>query len=106
MEAALRAVKLDPNLVADHDLLSSIYLENGHIDLSIEHSRTALRLDPTDQQAVYHMILALRKTGQKDQVRVFMKRLVELRANAKTSQNAGKQYRLYEEPLLSTAPSH
>jgi len=105
MEAALRAVKLDPNLVADHDLLSSIYLENGHIDLSIEHSRTALRLDPTDQQAVYHMILALRKTGQKDQVRVFMKRLVELRANVKTSQNAGKQYRLYEEPLLSIAPS-
>jgi tetratricopeptide (TPR) repeat protein len=82
MGAASRAVKLDPNLFAAHDLLSSIYLENGHPDLSIEHSRTALRLDPDDQQAVYHLILALRKTGQKDQVQVFMKRLVELRANS------------------------
>jgi tetratricopeptide (TPR) repeat protein len=98
MAAAVRAVKLDPNLVAGHDLLSSIYLENGHTDLSIEHSRTALRLDPNDQQAVYHLILALRKTGQKDQAQVLMKRLVELRADAMTVQNAGKRYRLYEEP--------
>ena len=105
MAAAIRAVKLDPNLVAAHDLLSSIYLENGHIDLSIEHSRTALRLDTNDQQAVYHLILALRKTGQKDEVQVLMKRLVEVRANANTIQNAGKQYRLYEEPLPPATPS-
>jgi tetratricopeptide (TPR) repeat protein len=104
--AAMRAVKLDPNLVASHDLLSSIYLENGHTDLSIEHSRTALRLDPNDQQAVYHLILALRKAGQKDEVQALMKRLVELRASAKTIQNAGKQYRLYEEPVRPATPSH
>src|ERR1035437_6766550 len=98
VEAATRAVRLDPGLVAAHDLLSTVYLENGYTDLAIEHSRAALALDPNDQQAVYHLILALRKTGQKDQVATLLKRLVELRANAKVDQTTNKRHRLYEKP--------
>lgn len=105
MEAAARAVKLDPSLIAARDLLSSEYLENGQVDLAIQQSRAALALDPNDQQAVYHLILALRKTNQKDEVPALLKRLVELRANTSDDQKAKKRYRLYETPTGNTTPS-
>jgi tetratricopeptide (TPR) repeat protein len=108
LKAATRAVQLDPRLVGAHDLLSSIYLENGRKELAIEQSRDALALDSTDQQAVYHLILALRKTDQKDEVPALLKRLVELRANAKSDQKElNKSYRLYETsaPTASASPS-
>jgi tetratricopeptide (TPR) repeat protein len=96
VDAAERAVKLDPKLVAAHDLLSTVYLENGHTDLAIEHGRAALALDPNDQQAVYHLIVAMRKSDQKDQVPALLKRLVDLRANAKSDQASSRRYRLSE----------
>lgn len=96
-KAATRAEQLDPRLVAAHDLLSSIYFESGRTDQAIKQSRAALALDPTDQQAVYHLILALRKTDQKGEVPTLLKRLVELRANSKADQAASsKRFRLYE----------
>jgi tetratricopeptide (TPR) repeat protein len=104
VEAAARAVKLDPSLVAARDLLSSEYLEYGQIKLAIEQSRAALALDPNDQQAVYHLILALRKTDQRDQVPALLKRLVELRANTREDDKARKGYRLYETPA-PTSPA-
>jgi tetratricopeptide (TPR) repeat protein len=108
IEAATRAAKLDPDLVAAHDLLSAIYLESGHLDLSKEHSLAALKLDANDQQALYHLILAMRRTGERDQIPALMKRLVELRANAKNEHPASKRYRLYEEtaPPVSTSREH
>jgi tetratricopeptide (TPR) repeat protein len=108
IKAATRAQQLDPRLVAAHDLLSSIYMENGHPELSIKQSRDALALDPTDQRAIYHLILALRKSNQKDQVPALLKRLVELRVNAKSGEAASnKGYRLYETQKSSvvTSPS-
>lgn len=102
--AAERAVKLDPRLTAAHDLLSAIYLENGHTDLAIEHARAALALDPNDQQAVYHLIVAMRKSDQKDELPALLKRLVDLRANAKAGRAAGKRYRLSEDPSSPAAP--
>ncbi len=99
--AAERAVKLDPTLVAAHDLLSTVYLENGHTDLAIEHARAALALDQNDQQAVYHLIVAMRKSDQKNELPALLKRLVDLRATAKSGQAAGNHYRLTED----TTPS-
>jgi len=106
VEAATRAVKLDPRLVAAHDLLSSLYIENGHFDLAIEHSQDALALDANDQQAVYHLIVALRKTDQKDRVSALLKRLIELRSKSDDDQKAKERYRLYETPSSTnrTAP--
>jgi tetratricopeptide (TPR) repeat protein len=101
LKAATNAVRLDPQLVAAHDLLSSIYLENGHTDLAIKQSRDALAVDATDQQAVYHLILALRKTDQKDQIPALLKHLVELRAKS-NAEHPNKRYRLYE-PQAPTA---
>jgi tetratricopeptide (TPR) repeat protein len=105
VKAAARAVKLDPSLVVARDLLSSVYLEYGHIDLAIEQSRAALALDPRDQQAVYHLIVALRKTDQKDQIPALLKRLMELRANTKDDKKANQRYHLSESPASTSSPS-
>jgi tetratricopeptide (TPR) repeat protein len=94
VDAATKAVKLDSHLVAARDLLASIYLENGQTDLAIQESREAIALDPKDQQAVYHLILALRRTDQKDQIPSLLKRLMELRADPANHQPGAKQYRL------------
>ena len=98
VDAATCAVKLDPGMVAAHDLLSAVYLENGHTEMAIEQSHAALALDANDQQAVYHLIVALRKTGQKDQIPALLKQLVAFRANDKTGQRSNNRYRLYEMP--------
>ncbi len=57
--------------------------------------QAALAVDPNDQQAVYQLIVALRKTGDKDEIPGLLKRLVALRAESKTKDQA-KRYRLYE----------
>lgn len=92
--AAQRAVKLDPHLVAARDLLSSIYFGNGRTDEAIEQSRSALAADPNDQQAVYHLIVALRTTDQKGQVPELLKRLLQLRANNASHTTKGKRFLL------------
>jgi tetratricopeptide (TPR) repeat protein len=101
VEAAIRAVELDPRLVVAHDLLSEVYYDNGQTDLAIEQSHVALALDPNDQQAVYHLVVSLRKTGQKNQIPMLLKRLVELRASAESHQATSRGYRLYEVPKSS-----
>ncbi len=98
VKAATRAVELDPSLVAAHDLLGTVYMQSGHTKQAIEHSRAALALDPNDQQAVYHLIVALRKTDEKDQIPALLKRLVKLRANESSTQTTSRGYRLYESP--------
>ena len=106
VDAATRAVELDPRLVAAHDLLSEVYYDNGQTDLAIEQSHAALALDPNDQQALYHLVVSLRKTDRKNQIPVLLKRLVELRASEESHQATSRGYRLYEVPKSSnpTAP--
>jgi tetratricopeptide (TPR) repeat protein len=105
LEAAKRAVQLDPSMVSAHDLLSAVYFDDGQTNLAIEQSRAALAIDPNDQQAIYHMIVALRKTDQKDQVPALLKRMIELRSNAENGPKGKKQYRLYETPANAAPPS-
>jgi hypothetical protein len=91
-------------MVAAHDLLSAIYYDDEQTNLAIEQSRASLALDPNDQQAIYHLIVALRKTDRKDQIPALLKRMIELRSNAGNGQKASKQYRLYETPAPAAAP--
>jgi tetratricopeptide (TPR) repeat protein len=105
LQAATRAVELDPKLVAAQDLLATIYIEDGNTEQAIRHSRAALVVDPNDQQAVYHLIVALRKTGDKDEIPALLKRLVDLRAKSKSEDRSAKRYQLYEEqPSSGSAP--
>lgn len=96
IEEAKRALRLEPRLVAAHDLLAAVYVEFGQPQMAIEHSRAALAIDPGDQQAVYHLILALRKSGDKDELPALVKKLMELQKESKSKAPAASKYRLYE----------
>ena len=92
--AAQLAAHLDPQMVAARDLLATLYLRNGHTQAAIEQCRAALATDPKDQQALYHLILALRKTDQKDQVPELLKQLMQLRTATQQQAAQEKRYKL------------
>jgi len=94
--AARKAYQLDPSMTAPHDLLAAIYLQEDHSELAMEESRAVLKLDPNDQQALYHLILSLRKTGDKDQIPTLLKQLAAARAAAQEEQSRNKRFQLQE----------
>jgi tetratricopeptide (TPR) repeat protein len=100
--AAKRACDLDPSMVAAHDLLATIYLRDGHTTLAIEQSNAALAADPKDQQAIFHLVLGLRKTGQKDRISSLLKQLATLRNAAQSEATQNKRYQLQEIPVSET----
>ena len=89
VEAAKRASELDPKRVDAKDLLASMYLQAEDAPAAIRTSRAALAVDPNDPQALYHLVLAVRKTDQKAELPDLVKRLMEARhqAEAKTEQS-------------------
>lgn len=99
--AAKKACQLDSSMIAAHDLLATIYLQEEHPQLAIEESRAALKLDPNDQQALYHLILSLRKTGDKDQIAPLLKQMAASRAATQGEQTRNKRFQLQEVPAPS-----
>ncbi|HEX6772725.1 MAG TPA: tetratricopeptide repeat protein [Acidobacteriaceae bacterium] len=77
--AARRAVALDPKMSNALNLLSTLALRNGNPKLAIDYSRKALSIDPNDQQALYHLMLALRKTDGNAEIPAVLKRLMAAR---------------------------
>ena len=64
VESARKAISLRPSLATARDILAKLYLQAGQNGAAIEQSRKALNSDPKDQTALYHLIQALRKSGQ------------------------------------------
>ncbi|HWT66150.1 MAG TPA: tetratricopeptide repeat protein, partial [Terracidiphilus sp.] len=96
---AEKATRLDPQLVQAWELLASLYLQNERMADAVKASRTALALAPKDQQALYTLILALRKTGSKDELKELVQRLTELRKDEQAANSQGNHYgRLVEAP--------
>jgi tetratricopeptide (TPR) repeat protein len=100
--AAKRACELDPSMVAAHDLLATIYLRDGHTSLAIEQSNAALAVNPKDQEAIFHLVLGLRKTGQKDRISSLLKQLAAVRSVVQSDATQNKRYQLQEIPVAET----
>ena len=99
MAAATRAVRLDPKLVAAQDLLAEIYLQEDEKQLAITHSEAALAVDPNDQQALYHLTLAMRNTERKGEIPALIKRMSELKQADREANSPQKRlHQLYESP--------
>jgi tetratricopeptide (TPR) repeat protein len=100
IRSALMAVKLKPDLVDARDILANIYTRTGQYDLAIEQSRLALQYSPSDRIAIYHLILALRHSGhkeQRDEIQALVKRLADLQQSARELETEKKRYKLVEE---------
>lgn len=97
--AATKATELDPHLAQAYDLLGSLNLLQGNSEAAIKACRTALNLMPKDQQATYTLILALRKTGEKEEVKALVQKLIALRKEEQIENGQKARYgRLVEEP--------
>jgi tetratricopeptide (TPR) repeat protein len=97
MRSAKKAVALQPSLAEAHDVLAKLYLMSGQNQAAAEQCRKALSTNPKNQTAVYHLIQALRKTGDKNQIPDLLKRLAELRAESTKEEREHNRYKLVEE---------
>ncbi|MGD0628846.1 MAG: tetratricopeptide repeat protein [Terracidiphilus sp.] len=96
---ALLAVKLKPDLVEARDLLATIYTHAGEYNLAIDQCREALKYSPSDPTAIYHLIVALRhsgQSGQRDEIESLVKRLAVVQDASRKQQTDQKRFQLKE----------
>ncbi len=97
MQSAKRAVALQPTLAAARGVLAKLYMQTGQYPEAIEQCREALVSNPKDQTAVYRLIQALRKTGEKKEIPELLQRLAQLREQATREEKEHYRYKLFEE---------
>lgn len=99
--AALAAVKLKPDFVQARDVLASLYIGAGQFALAKQQSELALKQDPYDEPAIYHLISALRhSTSPADRQRLstLAKLLAEGQQHHRQQDLIRKGYKLLEAP--------
>jgi tetratricopeptide (TPR) repeat protein len=102
LAASRRAVLLDPNRPEFHDLLASIYFQSGEISLAVQENEAALHINPKDEQALFHLILALRKSEKKAEVNELVQRLIKVRQEKESMQMQTRRHRLEESTNAAT----
>jgi len=107
MQSVQRAVQLKPDLVDAHDLLASMYMSTGKYDRAVDESRISLNYAPADESATYHLLIALRHTGHKDELPALVKRLSQLHQDSLKKETDRKRLRLeiVQAPPASGEPS-
>ncbi|HEX4488887.1 MAG TPA: tetratricopeptide repeat protein [Terriglobales bacterium] len=78
VESARRAAAAKPDMIAAHDILGTLYLRSGEYPLAIQQSREVLRLEPKDEAALYRLMMALRKTGDRKELPALLQQLAQL----------------------------
>ena len=94
MRSAKKAVALQNTLVSAHDVLAKLYLQSGQTEAAIKECQEALRHDPKDQTALYHLIVGLRKVDRKTEIPDLLKRLAAARQDATKVEAEQNRYKL------------
>jgi tetratricopeptide (TPR) repeat protein len=94
LESTRRSVKLQPSLTAAHNLLAKYFLDGGENALAAQECRAVLQQSPTDQSALYHLVIALRKTGNQTEIPELLKRLAKARQEATKQEGERNRYKL------------
>jgi tetratricopeptide (TPR) repeat protein len=96
LKAAHKAVKLDSHLAVAHNLLAGAYLQAGKLAPAMEESRAVLAFDANNQEALYHLILALKKAERTEELATLTSRLIKLRNADKDARSHLVHYELVE----------
>lgn len=99
--AAEKAVQLEPNYEPARDLLSVLYLRANMPQQVIEQAEYVLKLNPLDETALYQMMMAYRKLGNKEKVDALVIRLREAKSR---NQNSKQRYLLQDANTSANAP--
>jgi tetratricopeptide (TPR) repeat protein len=102
--AALRAVKARPDFAPAHDVLSRLYLRAGDASKAVKESRLALEFDPTDRTALFHLISALRASGDKLEIATLTARLRDLAAAETRNDAERSRFRIVEAEPTNSRP--
>jgi tetratricopeptide (TPR) repeat protein len=94
LTSAQKAVALDPSLTAAHNVLAKFYLDSGQNTLAVKECRLVLEQSPADQTALYHLVIALRKTGEPAEIPELLKRLAIARQDATRQEAERNRYKL------------
>jgi predicted Zn-dependent protease len=98
IDSARRAVSLQPSLAAAHNVLAKYYLDAGENALAARECRLVLEQNPSDQSALYHLVIALRKTGDQAEIPDLLKRLAKARQDATKQEGEHNRYKLVVAP--------
>ena len=98
LNSAKRAVNLQPSLSAAHNVLAKYYLDSGQNALAAAECRSVLEQNPSDQSALYHLVIALRKTGNQAEIPDLLKRLAKARQDATREEGERNRYKLVVTP--------
>ena len=98
LASAQKAVALDPSLTAAHNVLAKYYLDSGQYALAARECRVVLDREPADQTALYHLVMALRKTGGQAEIPDLLKRLAKARQDATREEGERNRYKLVVVP--------
>ena len=93
----LLALKLKPDLVKARDLLSDIYMRTNQYGLAVEQCKLALQTSPSDETAMYHLIISLKHMGKRDELPPLVKRLAEMHQESLHAETGRKKFRLVEQ---------
>ncbi len=106
LASARKAVSLQPALAPAHGVLAKLQLQAGQYREAIEQCRRALAIDPNDQTALYRLIQALRKSGDKSEIPALLKRLAAVREQAAREERERYRYKLVlgEPPHTPSSP--
>jgi tetratricopeptide (TPR) repeat protein len=94
IQSARKAIALQPTLSAAHNVLGKLYLQAGQNQLAIKECRAALQGNPADQTALYHLIVALRKTNSPKEIPSLLQRLAKARQDATREEADHNRYKL------------
>ena len=101
LRSAKKATSLEPSLTAAHNVLAKFYMESGQNTLAIAECRLALRNNENDQTALYHLVLALRKTKDQKEIPDLLKRLAKARQLATKEEAENNRYKLVVSPAAA-----
>lgn len=98
MKSAQKAVALDAGLTAAHNVLAKYELDAGQYAQAAKECRLVLEQEPADQTALYHLVMALRKTGGQAEIPDLLKRLAKARQDATREEGEKNRYKLVVVP--------
>ncbi len=98
LTAAEKAVQLNPKFPLAQDLLGTLYLRQNKLSMAIQQFNSALKVEPNNEQALYHLIVASRNSGQTRVIPELMKRLAQAKAFNKKQDEQMNRYTFVVEP--------
>ncbi len=102
MQNAMAAARIEPDLIDAHNQLAGMYMNLGEYSLAVKECRTALHYDPSNETALYHLILSFRHTGEDENLPSLVKRLAELHEQSRQRESDRKRFQLVEAPSSKT----